>query len=110
MTASYLLRTEADGIAPSVLVAFTEDDESRLLPRELLTGYLRHLILLNHYSLGMGPLIKRFWRWNDDDTVQELELRMTTETPELDGETDQYYRVLVKDTDTEVARFTVRIK
>jgi|SRR5271166_6752 len=105
---NYILRTEKDGMLDSILMLFTDNmEETRLSAEEHLTAYLRHLILLNHYS-GLGPLIKAFWRWNDDDTVDELELKYWTEVPEADG-IEQYYRVYVESTKEEVTRFTVRI-
>ncbi len=107
---SYLLRTEGDLHYASRLLLFTdEDDGFTLTNSQKLTAYLTHLILLNHYS-GIGPLVKAFWRWNDDDSIQELKLEFITETPEAERVFDQYYKVLVKETEKEETRFTVRIK
>lgn len=109
---SYLIRITKDTRLPDKLLLFTDEEDGfrfTLSNEQRMNEYLKHLILLNHYS-GIGPLIKGFWRWNDDDTRDELDLVKATETPELEGEYDEYYKVLVKKTLQEVTRFTVRIK
>jgi len=112
MTASYLLRTENDlhyDYASKLLLFTDEGDGFTTTNEQRLALYLRHLILLNHYS-GLGPLIKTFWRWNEDDSREELGLALYEEVPELEREFDQHYKVYVKDTLDEVTRFVVRIK
>ena len=104
---NYLLRTEKINDSGGELLLFSEENGTFDSAEQNMNEYLKHLILLNHYS-GTGPLIKAFWRWNEDDTLQELELKLTGETRELEN-LDQYYIVFVKDSDEEITGFTVRI-
>ena len=104
---NYQLRTEADGIIRSLLLYFTDDDENPLPAEQQLTTYLRHLIMLATYS-GTGPMIRNFWRWNEDDSREELELVLLRVIPEA-GVDDHYYEVLVKDTKENIAYFTVTL-
>jgi hypothetical protein len=106
---NYLIRTESDQHFPSRLTLFTDEDDgfNNLTCEQKLTEYLKHLILLNHYS-GLGPLIKGFWCWDENDKVAELDLEHLWDIPEMDS-IDQEYRVMVKQTGKEITRFTVRI-
>ena len=109
MTASYMLRTEKDELVHSLLLMFSDEHDllHEKLALENLTAYLKHLILLNHYS-GLGPLVKAFWRWNDDDTREELELVFIREQREMEN-MDHYYKIVVKNTLEEVTGFEVRL-
>jgi len=106
---SYLVRTEADTHFPSRLKMFTDEDDGfgNMTSEQKLVAYLTHLVLLNHYS-GLGPMIRGFWQWNDNDKVRELDLEYLRDIPEMDS-VDQEYRVVTKDTGTEITRFRIRI-
>src|SRR5208282_3979020 len=95
---NYLVRTEATGAAPSMLLHFANEDDLKLTALEQLESYLTNLILLNCYT-GTGTLIKAMWRWNDDDFRTVLELTYLKDIPEVDGVVDQYYEVRGKGTD-----------
>jgi len=88
---------------------FTDEDDGfgNMTSEQKLVAYLTHLVLLNHYS-GLGPMIRGFWQWNDNDKVRELDLEYLRDIPEMDS-VDQEYRVVTKDTGTEITRFRIRI-
>ena len=105
---NYQLRTEADGMSRSLLLYFTDDEDGDPRPAEQqLTTYLRHLIMLGQYS-GTGPMIKKMWRWNEDDSREELELALLRVLPEGEAD-DHYYEVSVKGTKENIAYFTVTL-
>jgi hypothetical protein len=106
---NYLLRTEQLGTTYSQLLFF--EDDSQLTALEHLTEYLKHLILLNECSLseyGKEYLVKAFWKWNADDSIDELRLDFVMEIPE--GENmERLYGITMIKTEREIARFRVQV-
>jgi hypothetical protein len=108
----YILRTDNDNELG--LLLFTDgtlwDSSGRhsVTAQEQLTAYLRHLIEIDHYS-GDGPLVKGLWRWKDDDTREELELKFLQEDRKDDDWIELGYAVRTRDGQEDLFRFTVSI-
>lgn len=87
---NYLVRTEdRDGKSHLLLFADT------LTPaQEQLTDFLSFLIEENRH--GLGPLVTGIWRWNDDDSRDELTLEFLEEVSEMEN-TDWKWEVRIRD-------------
>jgi len=92
----------------------SEDTDSVLSFREVpgdgvLIEYLSDLIRLNHAVGGIGPQVLGIWRWQEDNTRDELELEFLGSAPEMDEE-DQEYVIRPKGTALgDSIRFTVAL-
>lgn len=108
----YILRTDNDNELGLLLFTDIQETGERPIPaimtaEEQLTAYLRHLIEIDHYS-GDGPLVKGLWRWKDDDTREELELKFLQEDRNDDW-IELGWAVRTRDGQEDLFRFTVSI-
>jgi len=103
---SYLVRTE-DDFKTTHLELFTGDEKSEVTAQDQLAQYLTSLIQVNRYAIG--PMVAGIWEWAADDTRRELILELTAVREEMDGFSDEDWKVTDHHGATEPVTFTVRI-
>jgi hypothetical protein len=101
---SYLVRTESADATSLHLFAY--DPRYDIEAQGELVAYLTSIIELNRYATG--PAITGVWRWNPDDTRDEMHLNLVDTRPEMDRQ-DEVWTIIPRTGDPEVIDFTVSI-
>lgn len=103
--ASYLVRVE--DLDATSLHFFSYDHKHDIPAKDELVQYLDSVIKLNRYATG--PAITGVWRWNGDDTRDEMHLNLVDTRPEMDSFSDEIWTIIPRTGEAEVIDFIVRI-
>lgn len=102
---SYLVRAEdSDGTS---LQFFSYDEKFDIAAEGQLIAYLTSVIELNRYATG--PAVVGVWRWNPDDTRDEMHLNLTETRPEMESWQDEVWTVTSLAGEEEGIEFIVSI-